>query len=107
MDDWVYFESDPAHVKRERAKARELRATEWWRAKLRAGVCHYCGRNVGADALTMDHVIPVARGGRSTRGNCVPCCKECNNAKKAMTPAEQVLAKLFPDDPTDSRPAGG
>ena len=58
------------------------------------GVCRYCHREVGAANLTMDHVIPVARGGRSTRGNCVPCCKECNSSKKAYTPAEQILMRL-------------
>ena len=95
-NDWLDLHPDPAHVKRERAKARELRATDWWRAQLAKGVCHYCGRQVGAANLTMDHVVPVARGGRSTRGNCVPCCKDCNNQKKAFTPAEQILDQLFP-----------
>ena len=85
----------PAQVKRERERARELRATPWWRAQVAKGVCHYCGRNVGADALTMDHVIPVARGGRSVKSNCVPCCKDCNNRKKSSTPAEMILEKLF------------
>lgn len=98
MADWIEFEADPAHVKRERAKARELRASPWWRTKIAEGVCHYCGKKVGASALTMDHVIPVARGGKSTRANCVPCCKDCNNKKRALTPAEQILSKLFPED---------
>ena len=98
MDDWIDIQADPAHVRREREKARALRKTGWWRAKIAAGVCHYCKRNVGAENLTLDHVLPVARGGRSTRGNCVPCCKECNSAKKAYTPAEQVLARLFPEE---------
>ncbi len=93
-DLWVEFSADPAHVKREREKARQLRATDWWKAKIAAGVCHYCGKKVGPAALTMDHVIPVARGGKSTRGNCVPCCKECNNSKRALTPAEIILASL-------------
>ena len=47
--DWLDLNPDPAHVKRERAKARELRATDWWRAQLAKGVCHYCGR-LGSDA---------------------------------------------------------
>ena len=42
-------------------------------------------------------IANFARGGRSTRGNCVPCCKECNNKKKAYTPAEQILNQLFPE----------
>ncbi len=30
----------------------------------------------------MDHLVPLARGGRSTKGNLVPACKECNTKKK-------------------------
>jgi 5-methylcytosine-specific restriction endonuclease McrA len=36
----------------------------------------------------MDHVVPVARGGRSVKGNLVPCCKACNNAKQGLLPME-------------------
>jgi 5-methylcytosine-specific restriction endonuclease McrA len=36
----------------------------------------------------MDHVVPLARGGRSTKGNPVPACKECNNKKKNLLPME-------------------
>jgi 5-methylcytosine-specific restriction endonuclease McrA len=97
VNDWLDLAPDPAHVKRELEKARQLRKTDWWRALVAAGVCHYCKRKVGAEALTLDHVVPVARGGRSTRGNCVPCCKECNSSKKAYTPAEQILKNLFPE----------
>lgn len=96
MENRVEFSADPVHTKREREKARELRKTDWWRAQLQKGVCHYCGKTVGAENLTMDHVVPVARGGRSVRSNCVPCCKQCNNDKKAMTPVERILENLFP-----------
>ncbi|MCR5750476.1 MAG: HNH endonuclease [Kiritimatiellae bacterium] len=99
VEDWLDLNPDPAHVRREREKARELRKTDWWKAQIAKGVCHYCHRNVGAEALTLDHVIPVSRGGRSTRSNCVPCCKECNNSKKSYTPAEQILDRLFPASP--------
>jgi 5-methylcytosine-specific restriction endonuclease McrA len=98
MEDWLDIHSDPQHVKREREKARALRKTDWWRAKIAAGVCHYCKCEVGAENLTLDHVLPLSRGGKSTRGNCVPCCKRCNSEKKAYTPAEQVLARLFPGE---------
>ena len=95
--DWLDINPDPVHVARERKKARELRATGWWKALIARGVCHYCGKKVGRENLTMDHVIPVSRGGTSTKGNCVPCCKDCNNKKKYLTPAEQILSTLFPD----------
>jgi len=30
----------------------------------------------------MDHLVPLSRGGRSTKGNVVPACKRCNTGKK-------------------------
>ena len=95
MEDWLDLQPDPQHMHREREKARQLRKTDWWRAQLQKGVCHYCGQQVGAENLTIDHVIPVARGGKSVRSNCVPCCKECNNKKKAYTPVEKILDDLL------------
>ena len=38
--------------------------------------------------------MPVARGGRSTRGNLVVCCRACNQEKKYLTPAEMILRRL-------------
>ena len=90
-------EPDEALVRAERAKARQLRKTRWWQQKTASGECWYCGRKVGYANLTMDHVIPLARGGRSTKDNLVPCCKDCNNKKKAFTPAEQIIDQLFPE----------
>ncbi len=47
----------------------------------------------------MDHVVPVIRGGKSSRGNVVPSCKECNNKKKHMLPIEweEYLTTLSQD----------
>jgi 5-methylcytosine-specific restriction endonuclease McrA len=39
----------------------------------------------------MDHVVPLVRGGRSTRGNVVPACKACNTDKKHRLTWEQEL----------------
>ena len=75
-------------LRRERAKARVLRGSQWWKRRIAAGRCHYCDRQVGPRALTMDHIIPLIRGGRSSRGNAVPACKECNNQKKSLLPVE-------------------
>jgi 8-oxo-dGTP pyrophosphatase MutT (NUDIX family) len=69
-------------IRRERQKAREIRKSPWWKRRKAAGVCHYCGALVGAAELTMDHLVPVIRGGRSTRGNLVAACKPCNTEKK-------------------------
>lgn len=87
MDPYAQF-LDEKDIKRERHKARELRATQWWKRKLAKGVCHYCELNIPVIDLTMDHIVPVARGGKSTKGNLVTACKECNNAKKNLLPME-------------------
>ena len=76
------------HIKREKEKARRLRHSQWWFAKIEKGVCYYCHRKVGRENLTMDHIVPLSRGGRSRKGNVVPACKECNNKKKYMLPIE-------------------
>lgn len=79
---------DGDHARREKEKSRRLRQTAWWMRKIQGGACYYCGRNVGRIGLTMDHVVPLSRGGRSTKGNIVPACKECNNKKKYLLPIE-------------------
>jgi len=79
---------DEKDIKKERNKARELRGSQWWKRKLAKGLCYYCGRLVLPQDLTMDHIVPIARGGKTTKGNLVTACKECNNAKKQLLPME-------------------
>ncbi|VAX30628.1 HNH endonuclease [hydrothermal vent metagenome] len=75
-------------VNREKSKARQLRTTRWWRNKKGRGVCFYCEKQTSPAELTMDHVVPLIRGGKSTKSNIVAACKECNNKKKYMLPME-------------------
>jgi len=82
------YNLDEGDIKRERRKARELRNSQWWKRRCAKGVCHYCGRLTPPKELTMDHIVPIARGGRSTKGNVVATCKGCNNAKKQLLPME-------------------
>lgn len=87
--DYLDFDApDDAAIRAERAKARELRKTRWWQQKTAPGLCYYCGAKVTYQELTMDHLVPLARGGRSTKDNLVPSCKTCNNLKKSMLPIE-------------------
>ncbi len=91
-----WCEPDIEDLRRERARAREIRQSPWWKRKIARGRCHYCGRAFPPAQLTMDHIVPIARGGKSTRGNLVPCCKECNTSKKQLLPFEweQYLERL-------------
>ena len=83
-------------IRREKEKARRLRRSQWWYRKIHQGVCYYCGRQVGRANLTMDHIVPLSRGGKSKKGNLVPACKSCNNKKKYLLPVEwdEYLAYL-------------
>ena len=100
-----YAPVDPELLKRERAKARELRTSGWWKRRIADGRCYYCRRTVGAKTLTMDHIVPLGRGGRSVRGNVVPACKACNDRKKALLPVEwrEYLDTLGHRDDDDMR----
>jgi 5-methylcytosine-specific restriction endonuclease McrA len=84
----TWIEVSEETLRQERDKARELRRSQWWRNRIAAGLCHYCGARVPARELTLDHLVPLVRGGRSTRGNCVPACKACNSAKQSLLPIE-------------------
>ena len=77
--------------RKEKAKGRKLRQSQWWKEKVSKGVCHYCAGEFIPVSLTMDHIVPIARGGRSTKGNVVPACKKCNTTKKYYTSAEIIL----------------
>jgi 5-methylcytosine-specific restriction endonuclease McrA len=56
--------------------------------------CQYCGAQPGRPELTLDHVLPRSRGGRTTWDNVVTACKRCNGKKGNKTPAEANM-KLF------------
>jgi len=43
-------------------------------------LCIYCGQK---KKLTIDHVIPLSRGGRHDIDNIVPACRPCNSSKQA------------------------
>ncbi|MDR3608367.1 MAG: HNH endonuclease [Oligoflexia bacterium] len=85
--------TDPARIRRERDKAAKLKKSQWWHRLVNRGICHYCEKKFSPSELTMDHVVPLARGGSSTQGNLVPACRECNRDKKLETPVELILKR--------------
>lgn len=50
--------------------------------------CQYCGLKPGTAELSIDHVLPRSRGGKTTWENCVLCCTNCNRKKADKTPEE-------------------
>ena len=78
------------------------RATRWpisEATKLRLyekqeGFCVYCNQHVSLDKMTVDHSIPIARGGRSVQSNLVLCCAACNHTKGWLTAEEFNLIPI-------------
>lgn len=66
-------------------------------------ICQYCGRKYKSTSksLTIDHIVPRSRNGKSTWENCVTCCKNCNTLKsdKKISEVSLRLNKL-PTKPT-------
>ena len=56
--------------------------------------CQYCGDRLPREDLTIDHIIPRSRGGRSTWTNVVLACSRCN-ARKGDNLLSQCNMKLI------------
>lgn len=60
--------------------------------------CQYCGTD---RELTLDHVTPRSKGGRSAWNNLVTACKRCNTRKGDNTPDEAgIKLRIKPFRPT-------
>ena len=57
--------------------------------------CAYCGRPCTSSEATVDHILPVSRGGRSSWGNTVTACFRCNQRKADRTPHEAGMKLLI------------
>ncbi|MHC4480057.1 MAG: HNH endonuclease [Planctomycetota bacterium] len=53
--------------------------------------CQYCGQRFASSELSIDHVLPLSRGGRSTWANVVCACTRCNKRKGGRTPREAKM----------------
>jgi len=47
--------------------------------------CQYCGATPGSEELTIEHIVPKSRGGRTSWNNCALACVECNKRKANRT----------------------
>lgn len=77
--------SNPASTRVSRYRRRFLESTgtiserDWSRLVNHFdGRCAYCGDKCD---VTLDHVVPLSRGGTNTIGNVLPACQPCNSSK--------------------------
>lgn len=68
-------------------RQRRLRRARYKRARTAVSRrCDYCGRTVGKNGrLTVDHVVPLARGGADDARNWRICCRSCNVIKDSRS----------------------
>jgi 5-methylcytosine-specific restriction endonuclease McrA len=64
--------------------------------KILNSVCIFCG---ATDNITVEHLIPLSRGGRHSIGNLAPSCKSCNSAKGTRTVMEFRLNRKRVNSP--------
>lgn len=57
-------------------------------------ICQYCGKHFPRGELSLDHVVPISRGGRTTWSNVICCCVECNKRKGGRIPKEAGMKLL-------------
>ena len=86
------------NVRRRRQTASMKRLRIFVRDRFR---CQYCGQKRGASELTLDHITPRSREGRSTPENLATACVSCNTRKGSRTPEEARMPLL-----TTQRPLG-
>lgn len=53
--------------------------------------CHWCQKRLTLDTSTLDHVIPLHRGGLDNANNRVLACKECNTGRGHAMPELDTL----------------
>lgn len=61
------------------------------------GHCQLCGRKISLDSMTLDHVIPLSKGGKDTMENIQSACSICNRMKTDILPMEfmEKITEIF------------
>ncbi len=87
--------SSPKHYLFHLHTTSSAEARRIWRTKIKErwdNECAYCGSE---ENLTIDHVIPRAKGGMNTSKNMVCCCESCNHDKAHTFWEEWYFAQDF------------
>lgn len=79
LPEW-WYERKSQNARDRRGFTREEREAVW---DMTGGRCFYCGvqTNPFRD-FSIDHVVPVSKGGANLQDNLIPCCTTCNSSKR-------------------------
>lgn len=75
--DWSFDKPHLLTMRREATKVISKRKIRTWLFN-RDGFCLCCGSN---ESLTVDHIVPVSRGGKNSLSNFQTLCRSCNSRK--------------------------
>ena len=68
--------------------------------------CQYCGKRFPTSELSLDHVVPLSRGGLTTWENVVCACLGCNVRKGSKSPDDAGMALVRPPVRPRATPLG-
>lgn len=52
--------------------------------------CAYCGKQLDETTATIEHVLPISKGGADSRENMVIACRECNQLVKDFSITQKI-----------------
>ncbi|CAB4125376.1 McrA Restriction endonuclease [uncultured Caudovirales phage] len=61
------------------------------------GTCQYCSKHIERKVATLDHVVPVSKGGKTTWENSTTACGPCNSAKADKLGMKPKVKPYKPD----------
>jgi 5-methylcytosine-specific restriction endonuclease McrA len=67
-----------------------------------AGICPYCNKPI-TDGGSLDHIVPISKGGTNDRDNLVWCCRRCNFSKNNTSLLRWMLNKALKYDRAKAR----
>lgn len=71
------------------------------------GVCAICGRPIDRDSFTIDHIVPLCRGGKNELSNLQIACSDCNRLKGGRMNSEfsyglaNILSRQLQENPNE------
>lgn len=90
--------------RKKRRKSRKPHVRKGWlryHLKRQCKTCYWCNTKLTIRTATLDHFIPISKGGPDKFENTVGACAKCNNAKSNMMPFEFIM-KRNKNDPDNS-----
>lgn len=80
---WINHRDKPGVAKKNRGVGYRVRPSiRRYLARSYGGECYWCGLALGVESITIDHIVPVSKGGLlDSSSNVVAACRSCNEER--------------------------